>query len=181
MQQSSQVEGEVAGIGEHGFFGGAAAEAGGLKLFEELFVDVRSEALELAADGGLRDAQQAGDFEQRVLVEEIGGEQEAVFGWKLREDLLEGVGKPSEFGGLSGGSGCGGGGFVAGFRFREWGFAPGAAMVVNVALGERGAEPAHERAAAGVAGQRRAAFAGALGEAEELGVERVGEVFAERG
>jgi hypothetical protein len=53
-------------------------------------------------------------------------------------------------------------------------------VVVDVALGERGAEPAHERAAAGVAGERRAAFAGALGEAEELGVEGVGEVFAER-
>jgi hypothetical protein len=100
LQQSSQVEGEVAGIGEHGFFGGAAAEAGGLELFEELFVDVRSEALELAADGGLMHAEQAGDFEQGVLVEEVGGEQEAVFGRELGEDLLERVGELSEFGGF---------------------------------------------------------------------------------
>jgi len=49
-----------------------------------------------------------------------------------------------------------------------------------MALGERGAEPAHQRAAAGVAGEWGAAFARALGEAEELGVERIGEVFAER-
>ena len=63
MQQSSQVEGEVAGIGEHGFFGGAAAEAGGLELFEELLVDVGGEALELAADGGFVDAKQASNFE----------------------------------------------------------------------------------------------------------------------
>jgi len=53
-------------------------------------------------------------------------------------------------------------------------------VVVNVALGERGAKPAHERAAAGVAGERRTANARALGEAEELGVEGVGEIFAER-
>jgi len=80
LQQSSQVEGEIARIGEHGFFGGAAAEATGLELFEELLVDVCSEALEFAADGGLMHAEQAGDFKQGVLIEEVGGEQEAVFG-----------------------------------------------------------------------------------------------------
>ena len=48
--------------------------------------------------------------------------------------------------------------------------------MVDVALGEGGAEPAEERAAAGVAGERGAAFAVALAEAEELGVEGVGEL-----
>lgn len=54
-------------------------------------------------------------------------------------------------------------------------------MVVDVALGECGAEPAEERAAAGVGGEWRAALTVALGEAVELGVERVGEIVAERG
>jgi hypothetical protein len=58
-------------------------------------------------------------------------------------------------------------------------FAVGAAVVVDVALGEGGAEPAEERAAARVGGERGAAFAFFGGEAVELGVERVGEVVTE--
>jgi len=181
LQQSSQVEGEIAGIGKHGFFGGAAAEAVGLELFEELLVDVGGEAPEFAADGGFVDAEQAGNFKQRVLVEEVGGEQEAVFGRQLRENLLERAGEASKLRGFGGDfCCCDGGGLIAGFSFGERRLAPGSAVVVDVALGERGAKPAHERAAAGVTGEWGAALAGALGEAEELGVEGVGEVFAER-
>ncbi len=54
-------------------------------------------------------------------------------------------------------------------------------MVVDVALGEGGAEPAHEGASAGVSGERGAAIAVSLGEAVELGVEPICEVFALRG
>jgi len=49
-----------------------------------------------------------------------------------------------------------------------------AAVVVDVALSERRAEPAHQRTAARVRSQRRAALAVAFGEAEEFGVERIG-------
>ncbi len=180
MQQSSQVEGEIAGIGEHGFFGAATAEAAGLELFEEPLVDIGGEALEFAADGGFVDAEQAGNFKQRVLVEEVGGEQEAVFGRQLRENLLERVGEASKLRGFGGDfCCCDGDGLIAGFSFGERRFAPGSAVVVDVALRERSAKPAHERASAGVARERRAAFPGALGETEELGVEGVGEVFSE--
>lgn len=141
-------------------------------------MDVRGEALEFAADGGFRDAQESGDFEQRVLVEEVGGEQEAVLRRELMENLFERVAEASELRGFVGRLRCDGW-FEAGAGFGEWGFAPCAAVVVDVALRKRGAEPAHQRAAAGVAGERGAALTGALGETEELGVERVCEVFAE--
>ena len=68
---------------------------------------------------------------------------------------------------------------MAGFGVGEGVFAVGSAVVVDVALGERGAQPADEGAAAGVACQRGfAGSGGGGGEAEELGVEAVGEVFA---
>ena len=80
MQQRSQVYFEVAGIGAEGFFGGPPAEAAGLEVAEELLVQVGGEALEAAADGGFVDLEEAGDLEQRLLVEEIGGEEETVLG-----------------------------------------------------------------------------------------------------
>ena len=85
-----------------------------------------------------------------------------------------------EFGGEWGGGLRWGSGFGA-FDGVERGLAVGAAVVVDVALGEGGAEPAEERAAAGVGGERGTALAVALGEAEEFGVEGVGEVVAEGG
>ena len=54
-----------------------------------------------------------------------------------------------------------------------------AAVVVDVALGERGAEPPEQRSATGVRGEWGIAPATALGETEEFGVEGVGEVVAE--
>jgi hypothetical protein len=55
----------------------------------------------------------------------------------------------------------------------------GAAVVVDVALGEGSAEPAEQRSAARVGCERRATLSGAFGEAEEFRVEGVREVVAE--
>lgn len=56
----------------------------------------------------------------------------------------------------------------------------GAAMVVDVALGERGAQPTHEGAASAVGGERAAAFAFAESKTVKLGIEAVGEFAAQR-
>ena len=57
----------------------------------------------------------------------------------------------------------------------------GAAVMVDVTLGEGSAEPAEQGTAAGVGCERRPALAAWSGQAEELGVERVGKVLAECG
>ena len=55
----------------------------------------------------------------------------------------------------------------------------GAAVVVDVTLGERSAKPAEKRAATLVGIEWGAAFSVAGGEAVEFGVERVGEIAAQ--
>ena len=57
----------------------------------------------------------------------------------------------------------------------------GAAVVIDVALRERGAQPAEQRAAAGVRSQRRSAHAVDLAQTVQFRVERFGEVMAKRG
>lgn len=180
MQQGAQVYFEVAGIGAQGFFRGSPAEAAGLEVAEKLLAEVSGEALELAADGGFVDVEEAGDLEQRLLVEEVGGEKEAVVGGEGFEGAGDGVGEAGEFGG-DGRGGCSGRSGVEGVGILERSFAVGAAVVVDVTLGESGAQPAEEGAAAGVGGEWGIAAADALGEAEEFGVEGVGEVAAESG
>jgi hypothetical protein len=54
-----------------------------------------------------------------------------------------------------------------------------ATVMVDVALSECCAEPAHQRTATRVRSQRRTALSVALSEAEEFRVERICEVFAE--
>ena len=48
-------------------------------------MQVGGEALETAADGGFVDLEEAGDLEQRLLVKEVGREEEAVFGCETFE------------------------------------------------------------------------------------------------
>ncbi len=71
-------------------------------------MDFGGEAFELAADGGLVDLEEAGDLLEGLLVEEVGGEQEAVFWREGAQGALEGCGKLGEgcwFGGFGGGGG----------------------------------------------------------------------------
>ena len=80
LQQMAQVEFEVAGVGAESLLGGARAKASGLEFAQELLAQVGGEALEAARNGGFVDAQQAANLEEGVLVEIVGGKQEAVFG-----------------------------------------------------------------------------------------------------
>ena len=140
------------------------------------------EALDLAADGGFVDAGEAGDLGEGGLVEEVGGEQEPVV-WREGEDGLgEGGGQLGE------GLGVGGWGEVWGgiVVVVERQLAVSATVLVDEALGERGAQPDEEGAASGVGGERGFALGVAVlvftfAEAEEFGVEGVGEVLAEGG
>lgn len=127
------------------------------------------------------DVEGAGDLGEGTLVEIIGGEQEAIFGALVGEGLLDGGGEEGQFFGVRRfrRRGCGrvaGGGFGGGIG--ELLFAPGLAVVVDVALGDGGAQPAEQRSAALVGGERGAAMAVAQVEAVELGVEAVGEFAA---
>ena len=109
MQDCSQVEGQISGVGDEGFFGGSFAQAVGLELFEELFLEVGGEGFELAADGGFVDLEEAGDLLEGLLVEEVGGEEEAIFWREGAEGLADGVGEVGDFGGLGLGRWGGGG------------------------------------------------------------------------
>jgi hypothetical protein len=51
-------------------------------------------------------------------------------------------------------------------------------MVINVPLGQRGAEPAEKRPTPGVRSQRRTALAIELPQPVQFGIERVGEIMA---
>jgi len=86
-----------------------------------------------------------------------------------------------ELGGLRS---CGGGGYgccFAAFNVFERSFTIGAAVMVDVALGQGGAKPAHKGTSTGVRGKWRPPLAAGGGQTEQLGVERVGEVVAKRG
>ena len=72
-------------------------------------MEVGGEGFEFAADGGLVDVEEAGDLLEGLLVEEVGREEEAVFGRKGAEGLADGLGEVGEFFGLWAGRGsCGG-------------------------------------------------------------------------
>jgi len=160
---------------------GSLAETAGLEVAQKPLAQVGGEALQLAADGGFVDLEETGDLEQRPPVEEVGGEQEPVLGGKGFEGAGDGMGEPVELGWRGRLDGCrrsGGAGVGAGV---ERGFAAGAAMVVHVALSECCTQPAEEGAAAGVGGEWGVAPAAAFAEAEQLSVERIGEVVAQRG
>jgi len=80
-----------------------------LELFEELLLEVGGEGFELAADGGFVDVEEASYLLEGLLVEEVGGEEEAVFGRKRAKGLADGVGELGEFFCLRRGrGGCGG-------------------------------------------------------------------------
>ena len=60
---------------------------------------IGDQALEPAADGGFMHVEDAGNLEKRLAIEEVGGEEEAVFRRKGLEHAGNGVGKVREFGG----------------------------------------------------------------------------------
>ena len=127
--------------------------------------------------GGFVHVEDAGNLEKRMAVEEVGGEEEAIFRGKVLQGAGYGVGKVSEFGGDG-----------RRVRLGRWAvegverrLAVGAAVVIDVALGECGAQPAEQRAAAGVRGQRGLAHAVDLAQAVQFRVERFGKVVAKRG
>ena len=177
MQQRAQVYFEVARIGAESFFSGAPAEAAGMEVVQEVFAQIGDQALEPAADGGFMHVEDAGNLEKGMAVKEIGGEEEAILGGKALQGAGHGVGKVSKFGG------DGRRVRLAGWAVEgvEWGFAVGAAVVIDVPLRERGAQPAEQRAAAGVRSQRRLAYAVDLAQAVQFRVERFGKVVAKRG
>jgi hypothetical protein len=177
LQQGAQVYFEVARIGAQRFLGRSLAEAAGLEIAQELLAEVGGKALEFATDGGFVDVEETRDLQQRLPVEEVGTEEETVFGCESFESAMNGVGEVSEVGGERCGR-CGGCGSV---QVVKRSFAVGAAVVVDVALREGDAEPAEQRAPAGIGGERGVAAAASLGEAEELGVQGVGEIVTEGG
>src|ERR1035441_1866175 len=177
LQQRAQVYFEVARIGAESFFSGAPAEAAGLEVVQEVFAQIGDQALEPAADGGFMHVEDAGNLEKGMAVKEIGGEEEAILCGKALQGAGHGVGKLSKFGG------DGRRVRLAGWAVEgvEWCLAVGAAVVIDVPLRERGAQPAEQRAAAGVRSQRRLAHAVDLAQAVQFRVERFGKVVAKRG
>lgn len=183
MEVEIARSGEVARVGAERFLSGALAQAALLQVAEEVFAQVFDGAAEPAADGGFVDVEGTGDLGEGALIQVIGGEQKTVFRALPGQAIPDGRSEQGQIFRLWNWLRCGcerviGRRVAIGFRQRL--FAPGLAVVVDVALGERGAQPTEQRSAALVGVERRAALAIAQVEAIELGVERVGE-FAAKG
>ena len=137
--------------------------------------DVRdTQRTQSAAHSGLVHAEHAPDLKQSLLVKIIRRQKIALFGVTVCDRLLN---RPLQQRKL------------ARRRLRrrigsrrvifiEWLLAARAPVVVHVALGERGAQPAHQRAAAAVGEQRATPLAVAQVEAVKLGVELIGQIAA---
>src|SRR5262249_29259625 len=81
LQQSSEVEVEIAWIGAQGFLRGSSAHARGLQIFEQVFVKSGCKALKPSAYGSLVHMEHARDFHQCPLVQEPCRKKEPFLRW----------------------------------------------------------------------------------------------------
>ena len=72
MQKISEIDAEVARIGAERFLCCAFAEAGCFEVLEELLANVFGQTLELTADCGFVDAQEAREVEESAAIEKVG-------------------------------------------------------------------------------------------------------------
>lgn len=150
LQQSSQVYFDVAGIGAKGLFGGPLAETARLQVVEKLPAEIGDEALKPPADSGFVNMKDTCNLEKGLAIKKIGGEEKAVLRREALESSRNGVCERSEFGSEWSDRSCGRGDIQGVQRS----LAMSATVVIDVTLREGRAEPAKERAATGVRGQR---------------------------
>ena len=174
MQQSTQIDFQIARVVAQRFFGRPLAQSAGLKMMEQPLAKISQQPLEPPADGGLVHMKYAGELGQGLAIEKIGGEQEALFPGKSLQRVGDRASQVSEFRCNRHGS-----------RWRgrrvegiEWRLTIGPPVMIHMALSERGAQPAEERTAPGVGSEGRAMLSFDLAQAVELGVERVGKIMA---
>jgi hypothetical protein len=175
LQQSSQVYFDVTGIGAQSLFGGPLAQTARLQVVKKLLAKIGNESLKPPADGGFMNMKDTCNLEKSLAIEEVGGEEKAIFGSEILKGSRYGVGERNEFGREWRDRSCGCGDVERVQRS----LAMSATVVIDVTLRECGAEPAKERAATGVRGQRGPALAIHLTESVELGVERVRKIVAQ--
>ena len=154
MQQSTQIDFQIARVVAQRFFGGPFAQSAGLKMMEQSLAQIRKQPLEPPANGGFVDMEDAGDLGEGLAIEEIGGEQVALFRGKALERTGNGAGQVSEFRRRR-----------RGIQWRrgsvesiEWRLAVRSPVMIDMTLGKRGAKPAEKRTAPGVGSEGRAAL-----------------------
>src|ERR1035437_979121 len=167
---------EIARIGSQRLLRGAATEAGSLKVAENLLSDAVDGAMELSAHGGLMHAEQESDFGKGTAIDIVGGQEKTRVGFLATQRRFNCSAQKLHLGGRLSGRGIGG----RRVKFFDWFFAAGAGEVVHMALGQRGAEPADQRATAAVGLERATALSVACVEPVELRVELTGQVAAHR-
>jgi hypothetical protein len=138
LQQSTQIDFQIARVIAQGFFGGPFAQSAGLKMMEQSLAQIGKQPLEPPADGSFVDMKDAGNLGEGLAIEEIGGEQVALFRGKTFQRAGNGAGQAREFR-------C----HRCGLRLRrgsvesiEWRFAVRSPVMIDMTLGKSGAKPA---------------------------------------
>jgi hypothetical protein len=138
LQQSTQIDLQIARVVAQCFFGGPLAQSAGLKMMEQSFAEIDEQPLEPPADGGFVDMEDAGDLGEGLPIEEIRGEQVALFRGKALKRAGNSSGQAYEF--------CCN---RSGLRLRrgsvesiEWRLAVRSPVMIDMTLGERRAKPA---------------------------------------
>ncbi len=144
-------------------------------MMEQSLAQIREQPLKPAANGGFVNMKHAGDLGEGLAIEEIRGEQVALFRGKALERAGNGAGQVSEL--------CRRRCWLQ-WRRRsvesiEWRLAMRSPVMIDMTLGKRGAQPAEKRTAPGVGSEGRAALAFYLAQPVELRVERVGKIVAQ--
>ena len=170
------------GIAEARLSGGAIGDGKtGTEQGFDFFAKDAANAIEVAGDAGFVFAQSAANGGESVILEVVGTKALRVARIKASERGLEGateeglVAIAMRVCGRSGGDQLGNG--IFGLRLAiDINKAAGGADGVNMALGENGAKPGLQRAAAMKIAEEGAIGAAAIGDSIEVGEERIGQV-----
>jgi hypothetical protein len=97
LQQSTQIDFEVARVVAQCLLGGSLAQSAGLKMMQQSFAEIAKQPLEPPADGGFVDLKDTGDLRQGLAIQEIGAKQEALFRGKPLQRAGESAAQLREF------------------------------------------------------------------------------------
>jgi hypothetical protein len=176
LQQSTQIDFQIARVVAQRFFGRPLAQSAQLKLLEQSFAQITEQPLEAPADGGFVNMKDAAYLGEGLPIKKIRAEQKALFRGKTLQRACNSAGQVSEFRWNRHGIRCRRGRVES----IEWRLAVRPPVMIHMTLGKRGAKPAEKRTAPGVGSERRAALSFDLAQAVELRVERVGKIVAQR-
>jgi hypothetical protein len=97
LQQSTQIDFQIARVVAQRFFGRPLAQSASLKMMQQPLAKISKEPPEPPADGGLVNMKYARELGEGLAIEEIGGEQEAFLPGKSLQRAGDRAGQVSEF------------------------------------------------------------------------------------